>query len=140
MGFQPFHVHYEQRTSNTSGKDVTFNVTYTQIKVTSNSLLDDLRSKLANVSIPAARRVYSNDPYHQSGFHDDEHEGKWKFHFEDQFGKQEKNGNAVVDRYLDEQGFENLATEMGGINPTWRYARIWHVSIFKIKSLIDMIY
>lgn len=108
--------------------------------MTSNSVLNDLRIKLANVSIPAACKAYNDDPDHQSGFHDDENEGKWKFHFEDQFGKQETDGNVAVERYLDKQGFETLATEMGGINPTWKYARIWHVSILKMRVLVDMIY
>ena len=129
MGFQPFHVHYEQRTSTTTNeRKVIFNTTYVPIKVDSHFKLKHLRAKLANVSIPAARKAYNNDPDHLQGFEDTEHEGKWKFHFVDSLGKEEKTGELVMDRSLDEEGFEILTNELGGMSRTWRSARIWHVS------------
>ena len=68
MEFASFYVHYEQRTPTmTDNGKVTFNATYIPVK-----MKEQLRFKLANVSIPAARRVYNHDPDHQSGFEDTE--------------------------------------------------------------------
>ena len=130
MSSQPFQVHYEQQApTRTKDGKLTSNGIYKTISLPYPFKLEDLRSRLATLSIPAAPNAYNGDPDHQRGFEDTKHEGSWKFHFIDSFGHEEKDGKVVVERKLDEEGFKVMVQELGAMTRTWRSARIWHVSI-----------